>query len=46
MENALDEEADHIEIRFYRKGLNGFDFIYNGTGISDNELPKICEVME
>lgn len=39
MENALDADAENIEIRFFRKGLNGFDFIYDGEGISDQELP-------
>lgn len=46
MENALDEKATQIEVRFYRKGLNGFDIIYNGIGISDNELPDICKCFE
>jgi DNA mismatch repair protein PMS2 len=46
MENALDSGADSVEFRFYRKGLNGFDVIYNGMGISDTELPLICGCME
>jgi DNA mismatch repair ATPase MutL len=46
MENALDADAENIEIRFFRKGLNGFDFIYDGEGISDQELPLICKCME
>ena len=45
MENALDSNAENIEIRFYRKGLNGFDIIYDGDGISDAELPLICKCM-
>ena len=46
MENALEEKATRIEFRFYRKGLNGFDVIYNGLGISDTELPDICKCFE
>ena len=47
MENAVvDQNAQNIEVRFYRQGLNGFDFIYDGDGISDQALQKsLCVCM-
>ena len=46
IENMRDEKAERIEVRWYRRGLNGFDIIGNGTGIRDSELPHICQCME
>lgn len=46
VENCHDQYADNIEVRFYRKGLNGFDIICDGEGIPDGELPYICNCME
>ena len=46
LENALEGGANNIEVKFYRKAINGFDIIYDGDGISDSEIPNICNCME
>ncbi len=30
LEDAMEAEANNIEVRFYRKCINGFDVIFNG----------------
>lgn len=46
LENCLDQNPDQMEVRFYKRGYNGFDVICNGDGIPDTELPYICRCME
>ena len=46
MENALDAEADHIRITFYKRGAEGFDFWYNGKGIDNKEIEKVAKCFE
>jgi DNA mismatch repair ATPase MutL len=46
LEEALDAKAKNIEVRMYRKGLNGFDIIHDGEGYPDTELPYLCKTME
>ena len=46
MEEAVFASAKNIEVWFYRKGLNGFDIIYDNEGVPDDELPNICCCLE
>ncbi|CDW73097.1 dna mismatch repair protein [Stylonychia lemnae] len=38
MSNLQERKAQHIEIRLYEKGIQGFDIIDDGIGISENEF--------
>ena len=46
VENAMDCNPEQIEVRFYNRGIVGFDVVDDGDGIPDKELPHICKCLE
>lgn len=43
VENSLDAGSTSIDIKFFNSGLNGFEVVDDGKGISEESFEIVCK---